>query len=50
VAFDPDSYLAAKQGGEATAYALSLLGEPEKLEKLAEKDAALKPLLPAAAK
>ena len=39
-----------KQGGEAAAYALSLLGQPEKLGKLAEKDAALKPLLPPAAK
>jgi hypothetical protein len=39
-----------KAEGEATAYALSLLGQPEKLEKLAEKTAALKPLLPPAAK
>jgi hypothetical protein len=39
-----------KADGEATAYALSLLGQPEKLEKLAEKNTALKPLLPPAAK
>jgi hypothetical protein len=39
-----------KAEGDATAYALSLLDQPEKLAKLAEKDAALKPLLPAAAK
>ncbi|HEX7901355.1 MAG TPA: hypothetical protein VF950_26590, partial [Planctomycetota bacterium] len=39
-----------KAEGEATAYALSLLDQPEKLAKLSEKDAALKTLLPAAAK
>jgi hypothetical protein len=36
----------AKLGGESAAYALSLLGQDEKLVSLAEKDAALKPLLP----
>lgn len=35
-----------KGSGEAAAYVLFLLGQPEKLEQLAAKDAALKALLP----
>lgn len=40
----------AKLSGESAAYTLSLLGQDDKLAALAEKDAALKPLLPPAAK
>jgi hypothetical protein len=38
--------LLAQAGGEAAAYALSLLGQPQALQALAAKDPALKPLLP----
>lgn len=37
---------AVGEGATAAAYALSLLGQPEKLEKLAVKDVSLKALLP----
>lgn len=36
----------AQTGGEAAAYALARLGRPEALKALAEKDPALRPLLP----